>query len=77
MNSQDFFNIAFGAASGVLGWFARELWAAVKELKSDLAKLREEMPRSYVMKEDYRRDIYEIKEMLNKIFDRLDNKVDK
>jgi len=77
MDSQDLLNFAFAAVSGVLGWFAREMWSAVKELKSDLSKLREEMPRSYVMKEDYRRDIYEIKEMLNKIFDRLDGKVDK
>jgi len=77
MDKQDLLNIAFGVASSVLGWFAREMWSAVKELKADLAKLREELPRSYVMKEDYRRDIYEIKEMLNKIFDRLDNKVDK
>ena len=77
MDKQDLLNIAFGACSGVLGWFAREMWTAVKDLKTDLSKLREEMPRSYVMKEDYRRDIYEIKEMLNKIFDRLDNKVDK
>jgi hypothetical protein len=77
MDSQDLLNFAFAAVSGVLGWFAREMWSAVKELKADLSKLREEMPRSYVMKEDYRRDIYEIKEMLNKIFDRLDNKVDK
>jgi hypothetical protein len=77
MDSQNLINLAFGAASAVLGWFARELWAAVKELKSDLADLREKMPQSYVMKEDYRRDIYEIKEMLGKIFDRLENKADK
>lgn len=77
MDSQNLINLAFGAASAVLGWFARELWNAVKELKSELAKLREEMPRAYVMKEDYRRDIYEIKELLGKIFDRLDNKADK
>lgn len=77
MNSQDLFNLAFGAASAVLGWFARELWNAVKELKSDLSDLREKMPQTYVMKEDYRRDIYEIKEYLSKIFDRLDNKADK
>ena len=77
MDKQDLINLAFGAASSVLGWFARELWSAVKELKSDLADLREKMPQSYVMKEDYRRDIYEIKEYLSKIFDRLDNKADK
>ena len=77
MDSQDLLNLVFGGASGVLGWFARELWTAVKDLKADLSKLREELPRTYVMKEDYRRDIYEIKEMLNKIFDRLDGKADK
>jgi len=77
MNSQDLLNIAFGACSGVLGWFARELWAAVKELKVDLAKLREELPRNYVIRDDYKDDIREIKEMLTKLFDRLDNKADK
>jgi len=77
MNSQDLLNIAFGACSGVLGWFARELWAAVKELKSDLTKLREELPRNYVIRDDYKADIREIKEMLTKLFDRLDNKADK
>ena len=77
MDSQNLINLALAAVSSVTGWFARELWNAVKELKSDLAKLREELPREYVMKEDYRRDIYEIKDMLGKIFDRLDGKADK
>jgi hypothetical protein len=77
MNSQDLINLAFGAAASVLGWFAREMWAAVKELKSDLAKLREELPRTYVVRDDYKDDIREIKEMLTKLFDRIDNKADK
>jgi hypothetical protein len=77
MNSQDLINLAFGASASVLGWFAREMWAAVKELKSDLAKLREELPRTYVVRDDYKDDIKEIKEMLTKLFDRIDNKADK
>jgi len=77
MNSQDLINLAFGASASVLGWFAREMWAAVKELKADLAKLREELPRNYVARDDYKSDIREIKEMLTKLFDRLDNKADK
>jgi hypothetical protein len=77
MNSQDLINLAFGASASVLGWFARELWSAVKELKADLAKLREELPRNYVIRDDYKDDIREIKEMLTKLFDRIDNKVDK
>ena len=77
MDSQDLLNFAFAAVSGVLGWFAREMWSAVKELNADLAKLREELPRTYVVRDDYKDDIREIKEMLTKLFDRLDNKADK
>lgn len=77
MNSQDIINLAFGAAASVLGWFARELWAAVKDLKGDLAKLREELPKTYVTRDDFREDIRDIKDMLKRLFDRLDNKADK
>lgn len=77
METQHLINSGFLFISGITGWFARELWSAVKELKKDLAQLREEMPKNYVMKEDYRADISEIKEYLSKIFDRLDNKADK
>jgi hypothetical protein len=60
-----------------VGWFARELWAAVKELKADLAKLREDLPKEYVARDDYREDIREIKAMLAKIFEKLEGKADK
>ena len=74
---QSIINFILIGISTVLGWFARELWTAVKELKADLAKLREELPKCYVAREDYRDDIRELKEMLSKIFDRLENKQDK
>jgi hypothetical protein len=60
-----------------VGWFARELWAAVKELKADLAKLREDLPKEYVARDDYREDIRDIKAMLAKIFEKLEGKADK
>jgi malonyl CoA-acyl carrier protein transacylase len=53
------------------------LWDAEKELRMDLAKLREELPQTYVTKTDYRDDIKELKEMLRHILDKLDGKVDK
>ena len=77
MDYQTLLNIGLTLVSSVTGWFARELWAAVKELKSDLAKLREDLPKEYIAKNDYKDDIRELKEMINKIFDKLDNKSDK
>jgi hypothetical protein len=77
MDFQTIINFALTATSAVIGWFARELWAAIKELKADLAKLREELPKQYIAKDDYRNDMHDIKEMLSKIFDKLDNKQDK
>jgi hypothetical protein len=77
MTTQDLINLGLVSAASVLGWFARELWAAVKELKADLSRLREELPRNYVIRDDYKNDIREIKDMLTKLFDRLDHKVDK
>lgn len=77
MDMQTIINIGIGIMFSVGGWFARELWAAVKELKADLAKLREELPSKYVAKDEYREDIQEIKFMLTRLFDKLDTKVDK
>ena len=77
MENQHLINALAGIGMSVLGWFARELWAAVKELKSDLSRLREDLPKTYVARDDYREDIRGIKEMLAKIFDKLENKADK
>ena len=77
MESQHLINTALGLGFSVLGWFARELWSAVKELKTDLSKLREDLPKTYIARDDYRQDMNEIKSMLGKIFDKLDHKQDK
>ncbi len=77
MENQHLINGLLAVGFTILGWFARELWAAVKELKADLAKLREDLPKEYVAKDDYREDIRDIKAMLAKIFEKLEAKADK
>ena len=77
MENQHFINMFLGIGMTVVGWFARELWGAVKELKADLAALREDLPKEYVARDDYKDDIREIKALLAKIFEKLDAKVDK
>ena len=70
---QQTINLILGGCMAVAGWFARELWTAVQDLKNDLSKL----PTIYVARLDYKDDMREVKEMLGKIFDKLDSKVDK
>ena len=77
MEYQSLLNAGLVLISSVTGWFARELWTAVKELKTDLAKLREDLPKEYISKDDYKEDIRELKKMIEKIFDKLDNKSDR
>ena len=73
MESQQLFNIAVGLAAFLGGWVLNNITKAIERLDNDVRQL----PTSYVSKDDYRRDIDEIKEMLGKIFDKLDTKQDK
>ena len=74
---QPLINIGFIALVGLLGWLARELWGAVKELKTDLKKIEVALPTHYVHKDEFRSGIQELKDLLNKISDKLDAKADK
>lgn len=74
---QSLINWAFALVSASLGWFARELWSAVKELKSDLAKLREELPTHYVRKDDFVEFKRDLMNVLERIEHKLDTKADK
>lgn len=73
MDYQILFNIAVGAAGMFGGWVLTRIYTAIDRLDNDVRA----MPEKYVYKEDYRRDIYEIKDICKQIFDKLDNKVDK
>ena len=77
METQHLINYGLMTVMAVIGWFAREMWSAVKELRSDLAVLRSELLRDYVCKNDYREDVRELKEIMNKVFDKLDGKADR
>ena len=73
METQQLFNIAIGLVAFLGGWVLNNITKAIERLDTDVRA----MPSTYVSKDDYRRDIDDIKEMLGKIFDKLDAKVDK
>ncbi len=73
MDTQVLFNIAVSLAGALGGWILNNIYRSIERLDTDVRA----MPLNYVTREDYRSDVREIKDMLGKIFDRLDNKVDK
>ena len=77
MDWQHLINLVGGAALATIGWFARQLWDAVQNLKADMSRLELSISDNYVKKDDFKDGVKELKEMLNKIFDRLDAKQDR
>jgi len=77
MDWQNLINIAGGAALATIGWFARQLWDAVQKLKADMSRLELSISDNYVKKDDWKDGIKELKDMLGKIFDKLDSKQDR
>jgi hypothetical protein len=73
MESQVLFNIAVSLAGALGGWVLNNIYRSIERLDVDVRA----MPLNYVARDDYRSDMRDVKEMLGKIFDRLDNKVDK
>jgi hypothetical protein len=77
MEAQNLINIAAGAAIGVGGWFARQLWDSVQDLKKDLHEIEVDLPKNYVMKDDLDKRMSHIEDMFQRIYDKLDGKADK
>ena len=77
MDWQNVINLVGGAGLATFGWFARQLWDAVQKLKADMSALELSVSDRYVKKDDFKDGIKELKEMLAKIFDKLDSKADR
>jgi hypothetical protein len=77
MEMQHFINFLGGAALSALGWFARQLWDAMKELRADLHTLEVNLPENYVKRSDLDKRMERIEDMFQRIYDKLDSKADK
>lgn len=72
MNTQDVILGLVGLVCGGLGWWLKDLWEAHKILRTELSKFKEEVPKEYVSKLDFKEDMREIKETLRSIYERID-----
>lgn len=73
MESQYIFNLIMGVAAFFGGWMLNSITKAIERLDADVRN----MPHTYISKDDYHRDISEIKDICKQIFAKLDAKVDK
>jgi hypothetical protein len=77
MDMQSIINFGLMASIGIGGWFAREVWGAVKELRKDLHEIESNLPKEYVLKVDMDMRMKHIEDMFQRIYDKLDGKADK
>ena len=73
MENQQIFNIIIVVAGFLAAFVVNKITKDITRLEEDIRDL----PHLYIAKDDYRTDIADIKQMLSKIFDKLDQKVDK
>ena len=73
MDTQVLINLGFGLAGAFGGWILNSISRSIIKIEDRLS----ELPLMYVTRDDYRNDVNDIKKMLDKIFDKLDSKVDK
>ena len=59
------------------GWLARTLWDAVQTLREEIHQLEVDLPSNYIRKDEFQDSMKEIKDMLARIFDKLDQKADR
>jgi len=73
MDNQQLFNLVVSVAGFLAIYVFNSMTAKIQKLEDKI----NDLPHNYVIKDDYRADIAEVKAILKQIFDKLDNKQDK
>jgi hypothetical protein len=71
VDTQSLINLAGGAALAALGWFARQVWDAVGELRKDVHQIEVDLPSHYVRRDEFTEFAREIRDISKQIFDRI------
>lgn len=73
MDNQQLFNLVVSVAGFFVVWVFNNQTQKIQKLEDKV----NDLPHTYVTKDDYRADIAEVKAILKQIFDKLDGKADK
>ena len=71
------FQLLLAVAVSVAGWFLRSLHEDHKKMTEKFSEHQRDVMRDFVRRDDYHNDIRDIRAMLDKIFNQLNEKADK
>ena len=77
MDWQNIFNLVGGAILAAVGWWCRQIWDSVQALKNDVKKIEIDLPTNYVKKDDMTVRFDRIELLLDKLYEKLEQKADK
>jgi len=77
LDTQTIVYILAVAAFGIIGYFYKQHDQNMKDMADSIHAIKVDLPTNYVRKDELSVHLGRIEAMLNKIFDKLDNKVDK
>lgn len=77
MSLEQVFMALVGIACGVLGWFGREMYAAIQSLRKDLSNLEVQISRDYVRYDRLQDAFKPVMDSLHEIKQTLIGKADK
>ena len=69
--------ILTGIIGAIIGWWVKGIETNQKEMMNDLRRLEVKLPEEYVSKDEIKDRLDKIDDVLERIFDKLDQKADK
>ena len=70
---QNLINLLIGVVGAIVGWVLKVVWNAIQELQQDMKDIEKELHTEYVSKNDLQTALDEIKQIVQRNFDKLDN----
>jgi len=72
VDGQFIFNALIGFLLAVAGWFARQLWTAVEDMRKNIHQIEVDLPSNYLRRDEFREGLKEVKDILNEMFRKID-----
>ena len=77
MDWQILFNLGGTAILFSIGWWCRQIWDSVQNLKEDVKQIEIDLPTHYVKKDEIAARFDRIEMLLDKLFEKIEQKADR